>query len=240
MLKMSLKRRKVFIISFITVNLILFATSDLFASKIFLKENEDGNAAEILEEGPDFFIIKIPKEEIEKIKEEKEEYTQIKMWKEKKILWEDQGDYITIFLPKERIVAPEEEGQNEDGAYYGRGNVDALKEALSSTGAKSTIGAGLLPYHGKGNVIGRIFDGEDPEEGCKVKLVYIKGQEGEIFFETETDKEGAYEFIGVPGGSYDLYWLPHWGSAWIRKLSEKPSLAVIPGRTVQFEDIYLK
>lgn len=258
MLKTNPKRKNLIIILFIAVNIILFINSNLFAGKIRLKEKEDGNVAEVLEEGADFFIIKVPKDEIESVKEEEKEYEQIKLWREKKILWEDQGDYITIFLPKERIVAPEGEGEKAEGAYYGKGKIDALQEALSSTGAKATFETGLIPYQGKGNVIGKIFDGKSPFEGCKVKIVYLKGQsdiltkllgvgvvsgegeEGEIVFETETNKDGLYEFNGVPVGNYDLHWLPPRGNAWIRKLSEKPSITVIPGKTVQYEDINLR
>lgn len=240
------------------VGIILFmgiVSSELFADKLFLKRKEEGNNVKILGEGVNSFTVEVPKDEIELIKGE--DYNQVTLWREKRILWEDQGDYITIFLPKGRIVAPEELKQKE-GAYYGKGQVDAFKEALASAGAEPTYNVGTgeaLPVYGKGNIHGRIFDGDNPAKDCKVKIVYIKGQsdiltklfsgsavseDGQMVFETKVDKDGIYEFNGVPVGSYDLYWLPSSDGAWKRKLSEKPSVTVLPGKTVQYEDINLR
>ncbi|MCQ9206890.1 MAG: carboxypeptidase-like regulatory domain-containing protein [Omnitrophica bacterium] len=250
MLRLYSKKIKIAVIFVLAQAFLLMYTPNIFSDVIFLKQKEKGNNVEILEEGVDTFIVKIPKSEIESIKGE--DYSNVKLWKEKKILWEDQGDYVTIFLPKQRIVAPDE-GEQKEGMYYGKTRVDALKDALSSTGAEATLGESV-PSGNKGYLVGRIFNGTSPAVGCKVKIVYIKGQmgvfsklfgadaseESELAFESKTDENGTYEFNGVPVGSYDLYWLPSGRDAWLRKLSEKPSITVLPGKTIQYEDINLR
>lgn len=252
MLKMSLKRTKIAIILISALLLVFLIIPELFADKLFLIQKEDGNNVEVLEEGEDAFIVKIPKDEIESVKGE--DYSQVKLWREKKILWEDQGDYITVFLPKSRIVSPGETNK-KGGTYYGISQTNAFKKALSSTGAVSTYDSGSIPSQVKGNIVGRIFNGEDPAWGCKVKVVFIRGQsdiltklfsgaavsaDGQMVFETHTDKDGVYEFSGVPVGAYDIYWSPRGGDSWIRKLSEKPAITVLPRKTVQYEDINLR
>ena len=50
-------------------------------------------------------------------------------------------------------------------------------------------------------------------------------------FETTTDQEGRYVFENIPVGNYQLKWLPKGSDAWIRRLTEKPDVRIVKGRT---------
>lgn len=48
-------------------------------------------------------------------------------------------------------------------------------------------------------------------------------------YETETDEGGRYHFDRVPPGEYLIYWKPDDETGWVRRLREKPDLAVVRG-----------
>lgn len=213
-----------------------------FCDWLRLKNPEKGSEIEIIEEHKDSFVVKIPKEEIELITRKRP--TQMKLWSEKKILWEDTGDYITLYLPKEKIVSPD----NYKGSDYD--SATALKQELRHTGAEGRP-AEISFYKGAGRVLGRILKRGQPLEKVKVKIVSIPSQTNafarmftstkedkspELVLEATSDEKGYFEFRKVPLGEYDLYWsIP--GKGWYRKLSEKPDVIVKPGETLRYPDI---
>lgn len=215
-----------------------------FCDWLRLKNPEKGSEVEIVEERQDSFIIKIPKGEIELITRERP--TEIKLWSEKKILWEDTGDYITLYLPKEKIVLPENySGQEYDSAK-------ALEMELKYIGSEGRP-TEMTFWKGTGKVSGRFLKGEKPIAGVKAKIVNIPSQVSalsqllsptdqksqELVFETTTDEKGYFEFKNIPLGEYDLYWsIP--GKGWYRRLSEKPDIIVRPGETTKHPDIVIK
>ena len=220
---------------------------DGFCDVLRLKElpkDKEGSEVEILEEREDAFIIKVPKEEIEVIK--KKRPTEIKAWQEKRILWEDTGDYITLYLPKERIVLPE--------GYTGKeyDSAKALKKELGSAGAEGRPEI-ATSWKGTGRILGIVLKDGRPLSGVKLKIVNVspadtisrifgpdeKKPEGFVL-EAITDEVGRYEFNSAPLGEYDIYWAPSGSQNWYRRLSEKPDITVRPGETVKFPDIELK
>ena len=216
------------------------------ADRLRLVGREEGNAVEILEERSDAFIVKIPKGEVELIK--RETPTEIKLWKEKKILWEDQGDYLVLSLPKERIAPPPTATAEGTLGYT---PAASLEEGLAVTGVKGQRSAvGILT----GDVTGRVLQHGRPLVGCRVKLSAIQGAATELtrllgaktsqgsdqnVVETTTGSDGVYLFEDVPIGDYDISWLPQDSTHWLSWLSDKPDVTVKAGEITQQGDMDL-
>jgi len=217
----------------------------VFADTLRLKANEQGAEVEVLEERPEAFIVKIPKSEVELIK--RQTPTELKLWKEKRILWEDQGDYLVISLPKDRIAPPPITAEDS----LGYTTATTLEEGLSATGAKGQpSGIGVLT----GNVTGRALHGGRPLAGCRVRLSAIRGPALELTrllggkasqdpggnaIETTTGTHGVYLFEDVPIGDYDISWLLPDSTHWLGWLSDKPDVTVRSGEITQQGDIDL-
>jgi len=219
-----------------------------FCDILRLKEvpqDKEGNEVEILEEREDSFIIKVPKEEIEVIKKKKP--MEMKLWRERRILWEDTGDYITLYLPKEKIVLPEGyKGEEYDSAQ-------ALKKELMHTGTEGRPEATTF-WKGTGRLKGRILKDAQPLAGAKLKIVNVSPQldtlarifgptdkkPEDFVLEAISDELGRYEFNNIPLGEYDIYWSAPGTETWYRRLSEKPDIAVRPGESVEYKDIEIR
>lgn len=221
---------------------VLYA-QDASCDKLFLKEKEEGNEIEVVEERHDSFIIKLPKNEIRKI--QKQDPTDIELWKEKKVLWEDSGDYIIVYLPKEKIALPE----GYTGEEYDSGKV-FREQALGPAGIEGRpVGVGFLGALGV--VSGRVVRYGEAVEGARLRIVNVSYQEDlvsrlfgaksskpeDLIFETLTDENGRFEFKSIPIGEYDIYWSPPGSENWYRRLSEKPNITVRPGETTEYPDI---
>ncbi|MBI4436673.1 MAG: carboxypeptidase regulatory-like domain-containing protein [Candidatus Omnitrophica bacterium] len=228
------------------VGLLSFISETSHADQLRLVEREDGNEVEILGEREDAFIVKIPKGEVKMIK--REALTEIKLWKEKKILWEDKGDYLVISLPKERIIP----SLSTTVEYSPRTiATPSLEEGLAATGTKGrTLSSNVLT----GSVTGRVFKSGRPLAGCRVRLVAIEGPGSELTrllggkskdppgpttVEATTGEDGVYLFEEVPIGDYDISWLPPDSTHWLGWLSEKPDVTVLAGELIQRGDIEL-
>ncbi|MDP2645368.1 MAG: carboxypeptidase-like regulatory domain-containing protein [Desulfobacterales bacterium] len=80
-------------------------------------------------------------------------------------------------------------------------------------------------------------------QSCKVKLVRMKKTFGmylevkEEEYKTLTDKDGKYRFNNLPEGSYKLKWELPGDSGWIRRLQDKPDVAIKRGSTITLEPI---
>lgn len=226
------------LLGFISVNI---SSADLLK----LKEGEEGSEVEIIEERSDSFIVRIPKEEIKIIKRKRP--TDLTLWKEKRIFWEDTGDYLTIYLPKAKIVMPEDYIGNE----YDSAKV--LGQELVYTG-KEGRPESVAIFKGTGRVVGRILKSGQPFPDAKIKIASVPSQTNtllsmfsssekqsqELVFETTTDELGQFEFMNVPLGIYDLYWSASESGGWYRRLSEKPDITVKSGATVTYPDIKIK
>lgn len=210
-----------------------------------IPEGSEGNEVEILEEREDSFIIKVPKDEIEMIKRKRP--TEIKAWQEKRILWEDSGDYITLYLPKEKVVLPEDyTGEEFDSAKV-------LGEKLESTGVEGRPPEAIF-WKGTGRIMGRIVKQGQGLAGVKLKVVNVSYQQDlvsrllgpkdmrpeDLVLETVSNETGDYEFRSVPIGEYDIYWSAPDSESWYRRLSEKADITVRPGETVKYPNIEVK
>jgi len=215
-----------------------------YADRLHLVNREEGSEVEVIEERPDAFVLKIPKSEVAQIK--RETPTEIKLWKEKKILWEDQGDYVVISLPKERIAPPPETAAEGTPEYT---PAASLVEGLTATGTKGQASTlGVLT----GNVTGRVLQHGRPLAGCRVKLSAIQGPATELtrllggtsspqgpgpkVVETTTNVSGVYLLEDVPIGDYDISWLPPGATHWVGWLSERPDVTVKAGEITQQGD----
>lgn len=210
-----------------------------------IPEGSEGNEVDILEEKDDSFIIKIPKDEIEVIKRKRP--TDIKAWREKRIFWEDTGDYLTIYLPKEKIILPEDyTGDEYDSAKV-------LKDKLTGMAQEARPPEAVF-WRGTGKIVGRILKAGQPVSVAKVKIVNVPSpvdaftrvltptdkQPQELVFEATTDESGQFVFSNIPLGEYDIYWSLPGTDSWYRRLSEKPDIAIRPGETVRYPDIEIK
>lgn len=214
------------------------------ADRLRLAEREGGSEVEVLEEREDAFIVKIPKSEVSLIK--RETPTEVKLWKEKKILWEDQGDYLVISLPKERIAPPPAATAGGSPEYA---TAASLETGLAGTGEK---GHGSVLGILAGEVRGQVLRDGRPLAGCRVRLSAIQGPASEltrllgskqanqphsIGVETTTAGDGAYRFEDMPIGDYDIAFLPPDSTHWLGWLSDKPDVTVQAGEITQQGDI---
>lgn len=216
------------------------------ADRLRLVEREGGNAVEVIEERPDAFVVKIPKGEVELVK--RDTPTDIKLWKEKKILWEDQGDYLVISLPKERLAPPSATIAEGSAEYATALN---LAEGLAATGAH---GRSSAIWTLAGDVTGRLLQHGKPLVGCRVRLSPIQGPATELTkllgrksanqpapapVEVATASNGIYLFEDVPIGDYDIFWLPSGSTHWLGWMSDKPDVTVRAGEVTQQGDVEL-
>lgn len=211
-----------------------------------LGEGEEGHEVEILEERKDSFIIKVPKDAVKKIK--RKQPSDLKLWKTQRIIWEDSGDYIAIYLPKEKIVLPE----GYTGEEYDSAKV-FIEEGLSVAGAEGRP-SGMSFFGATGRVTGRVVRHDEGIFGVNLKIVNVSRQENLVsklfgpkvskpedsVFETESDEFGRFEFKVVPIGEYDLYWKLPGSDNWYRRLSENPDIMIRPGETTEYHDIRIK
>lgn len=212
-----------------------------FADQLQLKERPEGNEVEVLGETTEAFVVKIPKGEVKLIRREKP--TEIRIWRKKLILWEDQGDYLVISLPKEKLLSREgmEAGEYESPRTFS----EAVAKAGWGTGVRR---GGFLG----GGVTGKVLKGGRPLANCRVKLVRVatagvdltrflgrgeKEREEPGVFQTVTDADGIYLFNDVPIGDYDIYWAPQGAANWIHKLSDKPNITVKANQVVNHPDV---
>lgn len=216
--------------------------ADGAADEVWLLGDEKPHTGEVLEESPSAFIIKFPKEQVQKIQREKP--LEIQLWREHRIIWEDTGETIVLTLPKERLASPVAAEPEKTAG---------LAAALGSVGVQQTNSpAKAVSFTGR--VVGKVLSHGDPVEGCKVALVSRGGQSGLIgklfggaksssdappAYQTVTDREGKYALENVALGEYDVFWQPPNEAQWTRKLSEKPNLTVPAGETIHYPDIFV-
>lgn len=216
--------------------MIIVGTAVSYADKLKLKERAGGNEVEIIEETTNDFTVRVPKDEIESI--QRKEATEIEIWKQKRILWEDRGDYLVLSIPKERVSTKEQ--------------TETLESALDAAGVSKRKASDSS--EGTSRIVGRVIKGGKPLSSCIVKIVMIqesswglgnllgnkKKKTEENLFTTITDETGKYEFHNIPRGYYDIYWKVSSKSNWIRQLSDKPNIFMESGQTVEYPDIILK
>ncbi len=184
------------------------------ADKIYLQNNSQGSAGQVMEEYPDSIVIKFPKSEIKRI--EAQEKPALNQTSAQKVIWIDDGDTITLRLPKQSVQIS---GMGTKAPAGGAIPVPSL-QGLSS-----------LP---QGRIIqGKVFLKGNPLANCKIRIL---GQ-GQQSFESITDEQGIYTFTNVPYGEYILYWQPAGSEQWIRRLSENPDITLMPGRPVSVRNI---
>ncbi|MFQ5917607.1 MAG: carboxypeptidase-like regulatory domain-containing protein, partial [Candidatus Binatia bacterium] len=76
-------------------------------------------------------------------------------------------------------------------------------------------------------------------EGSSLLGIFKEFKKG-AEFETTTDREGRFFFPKVPVGSYQFKWLPKGSDAWIRRLTNKPDITLIKGKTVTVKTVDLR
>lgn len=115
---------------------------------------------------------------------------------------------------------------------------EILQELRGEIQKEATKGIGPIEY---GSVNGRIVRRGVGEPEARVKLVrwveeasllgVFKELKKGAEFEATTDQDGKYAFKEIPVGSYELKWLPKGADAWIRRLTERPDVRVVKGKT---------
>ncbi len=87
---------------FIGVVYFLFLAGTARSDTIYLQNKPKGNTGEVIEEYPDYIVIKFSKNEIKRI--EAEEKPLLKQPSSlQKVIWIDDGDTITLRLPKQSV-----------------------------------------------------------------------------------------------------------------------------------------
>lgn len=224
-------------------SLISFLSPSSYADKITLNSRQGGNPVEVLEEQNDAFIVKIPKTEIARI--ERSSPTTAQAWTEKRVLWQDVGDYLVIEIPKERLTQKElAESPNRTDIH---GSLPSIGSEKSVKRNPSSASEGALQ--------GKVFKNKDPVPNCKVRIVlnYVAGgianlfslnkgknSDNEVAFEAATDESGSYFFEGVPPGDYQIYFKLPDQNNWLRLLAEKPPVHISKGRTLHFRDTHFQ
>ncbi len=191
---------------------VLFLSGTAHADKIYLQSNAQGNSGQVMEEYPDSIVIRFPKSEIKRI--EAQEKPALNQTSAQKVIWIDDGNTITLRLPKQSV------------------QISATGTMPSAGGTASSLGEfSLLPQD---RVIqGKVFLKGNPLAKCKVRILGT----GQQSFESITNEQGIYTFTNVPYGEYILYWQPAGSGQWIRRLSENPDITLMPGRPVSVRNI---
>ncbi len=139
-------------------------------------------------------------------------------------------------------------GQGQQGQVLSKTEFkkEILQELKGEIKKEVNKGIGPIDY---GSAKGTVVRWAVGVPGVKVKLVrwlqgssllgifkeFRKGAE----FEATTDREGRYAFQKVPVGIYQFKWLPRGSDAWIRRLTDKPEVFVIKGKTVTVKTVGL-
>lgn len=103
------------------------------------------------------------------------------------------------------------------------------------------------PTQTVGNAEGRILRSGAGLPRCRVKLIRMTSIQslGNLFntfkngieFETVTDRNGNYRFEALPVGNYKIKWeLPN-DKGWIRRLKDRPDVAIKEGKTSTLKPI---
>ena len=214
------------------------------ADTIYLQNKPTGNQGEVLEEYPDSIIIRFPKNEIERIEAEKQPQ-QKESPNLQKVIWIEDGDTITLRLPKQSVQVSGAQGL---GAPE---QTQPPQQTVSQTATPPI--PSMQEMLSKDRVIqGKIFKRGEPLANCKVRILRVSTaaedrmlrlltgsteKEEEQSFEAVSDKYGIYTFANIPFGEYILYWRPEGTNDWIRRLSENPDITLAPGRPVTVRDI---
>lgn len=214
------------------------------ADKIYLKSNPQGNTGQVVEEYPDSIVIKFSKDEIKRI--EAGEKPVLNQSSAQKVIWIDDGDTITLRLPKQSVqVSGAQAMESSGGAVAGA--------AGQSSGPASVRSVQDLLGQPQDRVIqGKAFIKNEPLVNCQIRILKItdstqdrllrllsgskEGKE-ESSFEAVTDEYGIYTFTNIPYGEYILYWKPKGSEHWIRRLSENPDIVLVPGQPVSVRNI---
>ncbi len=222
----------------------LFLSGMAHADKIYLQSDPKGNEGKVLEEYPDSIVIKFPKSEIKRI--EAGEKPPLNQEPAQKVIWIDDGDTVTLKLPKQSVQ------------FSGTETTESPKGVVTETaGGKPhpapPFSAQALSGQLQDRVIqGKVFMKGEPLANCKIRILMISdpgrdrllklfsgsetGKE-EQSFEAVSDEHGVYTFTNVPYGEYILYWKPEGSEHWIRRMSENPDIALVPGRPVSVRNI---
>lgn len=228
----------------LTSILFLFLSGIAHADKIYLQGNPKGNAGQVLEEYPDSIVIKFPKSEIMRI--EAGEKPLLNQTPAQKVIWIDDGDTITLRLPKQsvQLSGTETIGPAEGTITEGAGQkihptpLHSLQELSARSQDRVIQGKVFMKGQLLVNCKIRILKVTDSAQDRMLRL-FSGSEEGKEkqSFESVSDEHGIYTFTNVPYGEYILYWKPEGSKDWIRRLSENPDIALVPGRPVSVRNI---
>ncbi len=222
---------------------LLFVSSPGRADTVYLKSNTRGNTGKVLEEYPDSIVIKFPKSEIKRI--EADEKPAFKEASAQQVIWIDDGNTITLRLPKQSVQ------------ISGSSAMPAAGNSPENVGQKTVVNLPQSPQEptnlSQGLAIqGKVLLKGEPLPKCKIRILRITDATGdrllrllsgsntekaEQSFEAVSDEHGIYTFTNIPYGEYILYWQPEGQDQWIRRLSENPDITLIPGHPAAMRDI---
>ncbi|MBI5150288.1 MAG: hypothetical protein HZA28_05920 [Candidatus Omnitrophica bacterium] len=215
------------------------------ADTIYLQNKPTGNQGEVLEEYPDAIIIRFPKSEIKRIEAEEKPHVS-ESGNMQKVIWIEDGDTITLRLPKQSVQVSGSE------ALENLGQSQPAPQTVSSTTSQPVISS-IQKMLAQDRVIqGKVFMRGSALAHCKIRILKVTDftqdrmlrlltgsseKEEEQSFEAVSDEYGIYTFTNIPFGEYILYWKPEGSENWIRRLSENPDITLVPGRPVAVRDI---
>jgi len=198
------------------------SASDLKGEEILLKYK-----ATVVEETKDYIVIKFQKRDVG-------------------LVTERGKPTETLFEPLSADKSPLTPGPSDQSLSRAELKREILQELKGEIQKEATKGIGPVEY---GSVEGRIVRRGVGEPEARVKLVrwveeasvlgIFKELKKGAEFETTTDQKGKYTFQNIPVGDYQLKWLPRGGDAWIRRLTEKPDIAVRKGAIVTARTVEL-
>ncbi|MFQ5851222.1 MAG: carboxypeptidase-like regulatory domain-containing protein [Candidatus Binatia bacterium] len=201
---------------------VLLSVSGLSGQEILLKYK-----ATVVEETEDYIIIKFQKRDIG-------------------LVTQREAPLRGSIPPLTQDKLNSDEGGQERSLSKAELKKEILQELRGEIQKEVNKGIGPIDF---GSVKGRVVRRGMGVPGVKVKIVRLlqgssllgvfkefkKGAE----FETTTDRDGRYAFQEVPVGSYQFKWLPRGSDAWIRRLTDKPDVIVIKGKTATIKKVEL-
>ncbi len=215
------------------------------ADTIYLQNKKSGNQGEVLEEYPDSIIIRFPKNEIKRI-EAGEKPPSKQSSALQKVIWIDDGETITLRLPKQSVQVSGSESLKNLGQNH-------PAQQTVSTITSQPFADSIQEMLSQDRVIqGKILMKGEPLSNCEIRVLKVadsvkdrmlnmfsgsEEKEEEESFKAITDEFGLYTFKNVPYGQYILYWKPKGSKNWIRRLSENPDITLVPGRPVAVRNI---